>query len=206
MLCIGDDEFSPVTSAWRQNESHPMAEVRRVNTGLKTITAVTTVTGAALLGGLVWAVWAITKVQVYRGLGILIGAAVGAVVGVRHELLILRIVAIAVLNTVLLVVCVAIIKIALRAAVVMKRIEIETIGISVGLVLLNGEFLGLLVWMRDGFRQMPARHVLYFGGGATAGIVVVALIVAAIGVPVYPAVMTEYGCSINFDNGLGGNF
>ena len=37
---------------------------------------------------------------------------------------------------------------------------------------------------------MPARHVLYFGGGATAGIVVVALIVAAIGVPVYPAVMT----------------
>ena len=36
---------------------------------------------------------------------------------------------------------------------------------------------------------MPARHVLYFGGGATAGIVVVALIVAAISVPVYPAVM-----------------
>ena len=141
MFCIGEDEISAVTSAWRQ-----MAEVRIVNTQLKTITTVTTVIGAALLGGLAWAlVWAITKVQVYRGLGILIGAAVEAVVGARHELLILGIVTIAGLNTVLLVVCVAIIIIVVRAAVIMRRIEIETIGISGSLVLLNGEFLGLLV-------------------------------------------------------------
>ena len=106
-----------------------MAEVRSVNTELKTITAITTVIGAVLLGGLAWAVWAITKVQVYRALGILIGAAVEAVVGARHEQLILRIVTIAVLNTVLLVVCVAIIIIAVRAAVIMERIEIATIGI-----------------------------------------------------------------------------
>ena len=116
-----------------------MAEVRSVNTGLKTITAVTTVTGAVLLGGLAWAlVWAITKVQVYRALEISIGAAVEAVVGARHELLILRIVAIAVLNTVLLVVCVAIIKIALRTAVVMKRIKIATIRASVDALCRDG--------------------------------------------------------------------
>ena len=191
MLCIGDDEFSAVTSASRQNESHPMAEVGSVNTRLKTITTVTTVIGAVLLGGLAWAlVWAITKVQVYRGLGILIGAAVGAVLGARHELLILRIVTIAVLNAVLLVVCVTIIIIAVRAAVIMKRIEIANIGISAIFVLLKGKFLVFLDWMRDGFWQRPSRYVLYFGGGATVGIILVALNVAVNGVPIYPAVMT----------------
>ena len=199
---IGDEtqtEVSAVTPALRQNESHPREKVRSVNTNTA---AVKTALGAVLLGGLEWAlVWAITEVETYRALGVLIGATVGAaVVGVRHEVLILRIMAIVILFPILLVVFWAIIIIVgLQAAVIMKPI-VKTItgkdGMETNLiiavtmiVLVLGIFSGLLVGIRNGFRQIPLRDVVHFGGGVTAGIAVIAVILADIGVPDYQVVM-----------------
>ena len=197
MACIGDEtqtEVSAVTTAWRQNESHPMPEIRSVNTRLQTTTAVI---GTVVIGGLAWLlVWAITEEQTYRALGILIGAAVGAVVGARHEVLILRIMVI------LMVVCWVIILTGLRLAVIIKAIvktitgkdwmEVNliiavTITASVlGIILC----LGLSVGIRYEVWQMLAGDVVYFGGGATAVIAVIAVIVAVIGIPVHSEIMT----------------
>ena len=202
MACIGDEtqtESSAVTPAWRQNELHPRAENRSVNTRLKTTTAVMTVIGAVLIGGLAWALmWAITEKQIYRALGILIGAAVGAVVGARYELLILRIAIISVLGAIVVVVCWTIITTGLRAAVIMKTlitaITGETAEANTVILMVFGTFLmgicpGLLVRTRDGFWQMPPRNALYFGGGATAVMAVITAFMVTTGVPVYQAVV-----------------
>ena len=208
MACIGDEtqtESSDVTPAWRQNELHPRAENRSVNTRLKTTTAVMTVIGAVLIGGLAWALmWAITEKQIYRALGILIGAAVGAVVGARHEILILRIAIISVLVAIVVVVCWAIIMIGLRAAVIMKALVTAVTGetgkeANAIIVLIFGMFLmgicpGLLVDTRGGIWQMPPRNAVYFGGGATAVMAVITVVMIVTGVPVYGAVMVFVAC------------
>ena len=196
MACIGDEtqtEVSAVTTAWRQNESHPMPEIRSVNTRLQTTTAVI---GTVVIGGLAWLlVWAITEEQTYRALGILIGAAIGAVVGARHEVLILRIMVI------LMVVCWVIILTGLRLAVIIKAIvktitgkdwmEVNLIiAVTITALVLGILCLGLSVGIRYEVWQMLTGDVVYFGGGATAVIAVIAVIVAVIGIPVHSEIMT----------------
>ena len=202
MACIGDEtqtESSDVTPAWRQNESHPKAEIKSVNTGIQTITtAVTTVIGA-LTGGLAGElVQSITEKQSCRALGIFIRAVVGAVVGSQYKPLIMTMTIIAVLVAIPLVLCWAIIMLEVRAGVFMKTIVTAITGktgkeaniIMVRtLEMILGIYPGLSVGMRDGIGQMPARNAVYNGGTAIAAIAVITAILAVTGLPVYQAVM-----------------
>ena len=202
MACIGDEtqtESSDVTPAWRQNESHPRAEIKSVNTGIQTITtAVITVIGA-LTGGLAGElVRAITEKQSCRALGIFIRAVVGAVVGSQYKPLIMTMMIIAVLVAIPLMLCWAIIMLEVRAGVFMKTMVTAITGktgkeaniIMVRTIeMILGIYPGLSVGMRDGIGQMPARNAVYLGGRAIAAIAVITAILAVTGLPVYQAVM-----------------
>ena len=200
MASIGDEtqtESSAVAPAGRQNELQSGAEIGSVKT--TTATAVTRVIGAVLIGGLAWAlVWAITEKQTYRALGILIGAAVGAVVRTRHEQLIMRVTIIAVLVAIVLVVCWAIFMIGYRVEVIIKKIVTAITGETgkkadiityLTIWMFHGIYPGLSIRTRNGFGIIPARDIVYIGGGATVLIPVITAVIAVIGVPVYQTVM-----------------
>ena len=202
MACIGDEtqtESSDVTPAWRQNESHPRAEIKSVNIRIQTTTtAVTTVIGALTGGSAGELVQSITEKQTCRALRIFIRAVVGAVVGSQYKPLIMTITIIAVLVAILLVVCWAIAMIGVRAGVIMKTIVTAITGQTgiaadsitvITLEIFFGIYPGLSVGMRDGIGQMPVRNAVYNGGRAIAAISVITAILAVTGLPVYQAVM-----------------